>query len=134
MVTFQTWVNVPADRRVTITLPPDVPVGPAEIQLRVEPPPPDAGAVGDGPTNDPKFNHEWAAFHELLPELLKTHCGQYVAIHEGRVVGSGTDKVAVSMDAHRQFGNISILVREVTETPHVVRIMTPLRRRPAKES
>jgi hypothetical protein len=123
---------VPADRRVTITLPPDVPVGPAEIQLRLEPPPPGADAVGDGPTNDPKFNREWAAFHELVPELLETHRGQCVAIHEGRVVGSGTDKVAVAMDAHQRFGNISILVREVAETPDVVRIISPSRRRPQR--
>src|SRR3954471_19159124 len=106
MTEFKTWVNVPADRRVTITLPPTVPVGPTEVLVALESPrwQPDAG--GDGPTGDPKLNREWAAFYQMFHELLKTYPGQYVAVHEGRVVGSGTDQVAVSQDAHRRFGNI----------------------------
>jgi hypothetical protein len=81
---------------------------------------------------DPKLAREFDAFEQLLPGLLKTHRGQYVAVHDGRVVGSGTDKVVVSMDAYRRFGNDSILVREVTETPHIARIISPYRRRPRR--
>jgi hypothetical protein len=122
MITFSTSVNVPADRRVTITLPPGVPVGPVEIQLSVEPMPPDPGAVDGGPTSDPKFNREWAAFYEMLPDLLKTHRGQYVAIHEGQVVGSGPDKLAVARQAREQFGPVTILVRLVSDAPEMKRI------------
>jgi len=35
---------------------------------------------------------ERAAFQRLLPELLKTHPGQFVAIHDGRVVDSDADE------------------------------------------
>jgi len=34
---------------------------------------------------------ERAAFQRLLPELLKTHAGQFVAIHDGRVVDADHD-------------------------------------------
>jgi hypothetical protein len=122
MYSFQTWVNVPADRRVTITLPPGVPVGPAEVQLSLAWPPPDADAVDGGPTADPKFNREWAAFYELLPELLKTLRGQYVAIHEGQVVASGPDKNVVCRQAYERFGRVTILVRLVSERPETRKI------------
>jgi hypothetical protein len=119
MYSFQTWVNIPADRRITITVPPSVPVGPAEVQLSLTWPPPDADAVDGGPTADPKFNREWFAFYEMLPELLKTHRGQYVAIHEGRVVASGANRLQVGDEAQRQFGDVSILVQLVSERPEV---------------
>lgn len=40
-----------------------------------------------------KWRREQRAFRQLLPELLKTHRGKYVAVHEGQVVGSGDDKL-----------------------------------------
>ena len=124
MYSFQTLVNVPADRRVTITLPSGVPVGPAEVALSLTWPPPDADAVDGGPTADPKFNREWFAFYDILPELLRTHHGQYVAIHEGRVVASGPDASAVCRQAREQFGRVTILVRLVSERPETRRIGT----------
>lgn len=42
-----------------------------------------------------KFEREVAAFYRLLPDLLATHRGQYVAIHDGRVVDSGPDRAEV---------------------------------------
>jgi hypothetical protein len=95
------------------------------VQLRVEPPARPAGA--DWPT-DPKFDREWVAFHDMLPDLLKTYAGQYVAIHDGRVVGHGDDGVAVALDARRRFGDVTILVHQVLEKPRVVRIGPSIRR------
>lgn len=43
-----------------------------------------------------KFERERAAFYRLLPELLKSHHGQYVAIHDERVVDSGPDRAEVA--------------------------------------
>jgi hypothetical protein len=127
MIKFSTWVNVPADRRVTLVLPPEVPIGPVEVQVAVEPPAPDSGPV------DPKLAREMAAFQQMLPELLAAHRGRYVAVHDGQVVVSGPDRAAVWREAHQRFGQVPILVREVTETPRVVRIATPFRRPPARE-
>ncbi len=47
------------------------------------------------PSKNEKWDREYAAFLEMLPDLLQTHRDKYVAVHEGRVVESGDDKIAV---------------------------------------
>ena len=54
--------------------------------------------------HDDKWRREQRAFHHLLPELLGTHPDRFVAIHEGRVVESGDDKLAVARRAYERFG------------------------------
>lgn len=60
---------------------------------------------------------ETRAFDLLLPELLTTHRGRYVAILGGRVVGSGSDLFAVLKQAYADHGHRPILVRLVTDAP-----------------
>jgi hypothetical protein len=72
-----------------------------------------------------KFRREQEAFRKLLPELLQTHRGQYVAIHEGQVVGSGPDQIELADRAYDRFGYIPILVTLVTDRPGIVRIPSP---------
>ena len=38
------------------------------------------------------FQSERVAFQRLLPELLKTHAGQFVAIHDSRMVDADTNE------------------------------------------
>jgi hypothetical protein len=64
-----------------------------------------------------KWRREQYAFRRLLPGLLATHQGQYVAIHEGQVVESGDDKLVVARRAYARFGYIPIFVSLVTEGP-----------------
>ncbi len=64
-----------------------------------------------------KFRSEQRAFQRLLPELLQTHRDQYVAIHEGKVVDSGSDKLEVAGRAYARFGYIPILVTLVSDQP-----------------
>jgi len=71
------------------------------------------------PSPPTKFERERSAFLRLLPDLLKTHQGKYVAIHEERVVGEGDDKVAVALATYRQFGYVEIYVGLVTTQPEV---------------
>ena len=69
------------------------------------------------------WQREFLAFQSLLPQLLNTHRGLYVAVYEGRVVKSGPLKLDVAVDAYREFGDVPILVRLVTEdAPNVVSI------------
>lgn len=63
---------------------------------------------------------EEEAFARLLPELLTTHKGQYVAIFGGRVVGSGAEEVATLKRAYAEYGYRPILVQQVTDKPRVV--------------
>jgi hypothetical protein len=73
-----------------------------------------------------KFQKEQQAFHRLLPELLRTHRDQYVAIHEGQVVDSGPDQIEVAKRAYARFGYVPILVTLVTDRPRpVIRIPSP---------
>jgi hypothetical protein len=66
---------------------------------------------------NPKLKREYQAFMQMLPELLKTHDEQYVAVHEGKVVESGSDKVAVALRAYARYGNVPIYVHLVTDRP-----------------
>jgi hypothetical protein len=66
---------------------------------------------------DDKFRREQQAFYRLLGELLKTHRGRYVAIHNETVVGSGPDAVEVALHAYRSYGYQPIYVDLVEDHP-----------------
>ncbi len=73
-----------------------------------------------------KWRREQEAFHRLLPDFRTSHRGQFVAIHEGRVVESGEDKLEVGRRAYEQFGYVPIFVSQVVETPVIpVRVPSP---------
>jgi hypothetical protein len=67
-----------------------------------------------------KWANEYQAFRRLLPSLLLTHRGQFVAIHEGQVIGCGPDKLMTALEAFRQVGNVSIHVGLVAKGPEPV--------------
>ena len=78
--------------------------------------------------HDDKWRREQRAFRQLLPELLSTHLDEFVAIHEGRVVESGVDKLEVARRAYERFGYIPIFIsRIVAGPPEPIRIPSPRR-------
>jgi hypothetical protein len=73
-----------------------------------------------------KWKREQGAFRRLLPELLLSHPGEFVAIHEGRMVESGADKIEVAQRAYARFGYIPIFIsRVIAGTPEPARIPSP---------
>jgi hypothetical protein len=68
-------------------------------------------------TPETPYERERRAFREMLPELLKTHFGQYVTIHEGRIVASGPDEIAVAMEAYSRVGYVPLYLGHVTDEP-----------------
>jgi hypothetical protein len=74
------------------------------------------------PREQDKWRQEQRAFLRLLPELLLTHRDHFVAVHEGQVVASGEDKIAVASRAYERFSYVPIYVTRVSEEPP-----TPLR-------
>lgn len=60
---------------------------------------------------------EERAYALLLPELLKTHREQFVAIHQGKVIASGADRVGTAKQAYALVGYVPVLVRRVSDTP-----------------
>lgn len=78
----------------------------------------------------PKGEREYRAFLRLLPELLATHPGKYVAVHNGAVVDSDSDDVALILRVQAKVGYVPIHVGLVTESPPLVRIPHYHERRP----
>jgi len=69
-----------------------------------------------------KWEREYAAFRALLPDLLKTHAGLYVAIHEGRVEDADVNELALAERVLTRLGNVSIHVGLVAERERVERL------------
>ncbi|MEI7687349.1 MAG: DUF5678 domain-containing protein [Planctomycetota bacterium] len=57
-----------------------------------------------------KFERERAAFVRLRPELLTQYRGQFVAIHDEKVVGHGSNHQAVAFAAYEKFVYLPIYV------------------------
>ncbi len=67
-----------------------------------------------------KWASEFEAFQRLLPQLLETHHGEYVLIHEGLVVDSGPDDLALALRFFEQHGNVPVHVGLVSDEPEPV--------------
>ena len=53
-----------------------------------------------------KWQRERLAFLCLLPELMRTPFKQYIAVHEGRVVASGTELAEAALEAYSRHGYV----------------------------
>jgi hypothetical protein len=67
-----------------------------------------------------KWEREYQSFRQLLPQLLDTHRGKYVAVHEGQVVDAGDDKLALALRVLAKVGNVAIHVGLVSEEPEPI--------------
>jgi hypothetical protein len=85
----------------------------------------------DPPSSTPEreaWERERAAFYRLLPSLLNSRHGKYVAIHNEQPVESGDDTVAVATRVYQRFGYIPVFIGHVTDQPQIpIRIPTPRR-------
>ncbi|MBX9680533.1 MAG: hypothetical protein K2X38_17385 [Gemmataceae bacterium] len=74
------------------------------------------------PENPPgKFEVERQAFYRLLPSLLTTYRGRYVAIHGEKIIDFGDDQFDVALRVQRRLGSVPIYVHLVTEEPQIDR-------------
>jgi len=72
------------------------------------------------------WEEEQRAFLRLLPTLLATHRGRYVAVHHGCVIAEGPEQVEVAKQAYSRAGYVPIYVGLVTEEPsRPVRLPSP---------
>jgi hypothetical protein len=116
-VSIELEIDVPESRQVT--LPESVPVG--KVRLTVQPA---FDPFSPLPQSSDKFERERAAFFRLLPELLKTHRGKVVAIHDERVIAVGDDRRPVIDEAKRIAGRVDLFVETVAEEWPVERLGT----------
>ena len=122
MIEIHVPVDVPESRKVIVTLPPEVPTGPNELTVRVHEPKPVPLEVRIDPEHfanprqrNDKWWQEYQAFLRLLPDLLKTLRGQYVAVHEGQVVDSDREKIPLACRVFQTYGKVPMCVRLVAE-------------------
>ena len=64
-----------------------------------------------------KGEREYRTFLHLLPQLLVSHRGQHVAVHDGEVVDFDTDDISLIQRVHARFGYVPIYVGLVTDRP-----------------
>ncbi len=122
---------VPESRQVLLTLPPDCPVGEADLEVVVRQRDPSTGSANASilphtlltprsrPAH-PKLALEEDAFRRLLPELLREHRGRYVALHQGAVLAVGDTEIATLNLAYRREPGALVLVRKVTDQPEPI--------------
>lgn len=80
-----------------------------------------------------KWKREYQAFQQQLPDLLDTHRGQYVVIHNGQVVDSGPDDVALALRFFAQHGNVPVHIGRVSTEPEPVQRVPHYRERRVSE-
>src|SRR4051812_39152347 len=107
MTTIRVKTRIPESRQVTITLPPDFPVGDTELEIAVSEPVTEFVVVlpeFDRPKAFPLrptnavLAAEFDAFERMLPELMKQYAGKYVALRDGAVVAVGDTKIDVATE------------------------------------
>lgn len=109
-------IDVPESREVTLTLPPDTPVGKTKVRL-------ESTELAPLPGISEKAQRERAAFYRLLPELLRVHRGKVVAIHEEQVIAVGDDRRAVIAEARKHAGYVDMYIASVLETQPTERLV-----------
>jgi len=61
------------------------------------------------------FQREWIAFQQLLPLLLKTHLGKYVAFAEGNLVDEDKDEIKLAKRIEQRYRDRFVLIRQVCQ-------------------
>lgn len=64
-----------------------------------------------------KFLRESEAFERLLPDLLRTRGGRFVAVHHGQVIDEDMDEFTLAERVERVYRNRFVLIRRVSELP-----------------
>lgn len=106
-------LDIPDSRELRVTLPPDAPTG--RVRVTVEPVPTATRPALPPRPLHPKLAREYDAFVALLPQLLTTHRGRYVAVHDGAVIADADSSVAVLAAAERSHPGAFPLAAFVTD-------------------
>ncbi len=73
-----------------------------------------------------KLDKEIAAYEAMHTELRQKHLGQWVAIHDQKLVDHDADGSALYQRIRAKHGRTSVLIRQVTDQPiEEARIRTP---------
>ncbi len=74
----------------------------------------------------PGWYVEKAAFERMLPGLLKTHHGKWVAVYQSQVIDTDDKPGELIWRVEQKYGEgAAFFVDQVLETPRVYRILSP---------
>jgi hypothetical protein len=62
-----------------------------------------------------KLDQEIKAYESMHSELRVNYLGQWVAIHEQKLIDHDSDRLALYRRIREKYGRISVLLRQVTE-------------------
>ncbi len=72
-----------------------------------------------------ELRDEEAAFQRKLPQLLKGHRGEYVAVYHGRIVAHGPNDEELARQMFTRLGYVPFLIARVEEEPTVYELPSP---------
>jgi hypothetical protein len=64
-----------------------------------------------------KIHEETEAFWAMQADLIASYSGEYVAMHQGRVVDHDTDIIRLEERIAQRLGEVPVLIAPVTDTP-----------------
>lgn len=73
--------------------------------------------------NERKIEQETEAFRSMHDELKQHFLGEYVAIHQGKLVDHDVDRRALSRRVRREYPNGGVLITPVEDEPERVFLM-----------
>jgi hypothetical protein len=77
-------------------------------------------------TAERKIDVEEAHYKAQHKKLLKSYVGQFIAMHDGKLVDSDTDEIALYLRIRQQYPMVGVLLKRVTsEVEEVWRMRSP---------
>ena len=70
--------------------------------------------------SEQQLEAEIQAFEQMYAHLKTRYLGQYVAIHNGALVDTDVDCETLFLRIQKQYGDLTVLIRQVGETPDEV--------------
>ena len=67
--------------------------------------------------NEQKLEIEQRAYEQMYAKLKKKYLGQFVAIHNKKLVDTGHDFESLFLRIQESFGDVPVLISQVTESP-----------------
>ena len=64
-----------------------------------------------------KLDREISAYEAMHAELREKYPGQWVAVHEQKLIDRDSDRLALYRRVRARYGRTSVLLRQVTEQP-----------------
>ena len=64
-----------------------------------------------------KMQREMSAFLQLHARLLEDHPGEYVAVHQGKLIDHDSDQLALFQRVERRYGDTPVLIKQVLANP-----------------